>query len=98
MNRYWVSWVQETNDFRPTSFPPGKQILGWWCTGFTSGEDAILCALVSGTCEADAMTAIWREWPEANEWRFFQEVSNDWRPTDRFPIKDWMKERIEVAT
>lgn len=105
MKRYWISWVQRTEDFRPLHYPPNEAILGWWCSGYDSDDNAILCAAVDAVEASDACVAIFEEWPEAkddmaeNGWRIFQHDKGDnWTPGDRFPIdKPWMAERFGVA-
>lgn len=107
MQKFWVSWVQPSDDYRPLGYPPINQILGWWCSGYNSDENAILCACVIGEGETiddqtrHAIAAIEREWPEAvsakenkNGWRFFEPREADWQPSDRFPLSDWMIERF----
>jgi hypothetical protein len=96
MNRYWVSWVQVTEDYRPMNFPPHDRVLGWWKSGECE-EGANLCAVVEGESELDACESIKQEWPECEDggdWRFFQEVDNDFHPSDRFVLSDWMVPRF----
>jgi hypothetical protein len=100
-SRYWISWAQPTDDFRPLTFPPNEAILGWWRSGYDSNDHATICALV----EVDhnrpelATVAIIKEWPEvkevvkAGEWRFFNRVDSSWNPTDRFVREPWMTQR-----
>lgn len=58
-----------------------------------------MCATVEAESEDAAREAIRRDWPEAEEWRFCEP-----RPDkkielgDRFPLDDWMVERIAKAT
>ncbi len=100
--RFWISWVQPTSDYRPITYPPNNAIIGYWCSGSSSDMDEednddtdawILCALVQACNENEAKEAIYKDWPEATEWRFFEPKSNNWLPSDRFPLEDWMKER-----
>lgn len=97
--RYWLSWVQETEDYRPLHYPPKPEaIIGWWCSGFTSDGGATLCALVRASSVRAAKRAILAEWPEAPslsaEWRIEDEKPGDWLPGDRFPLDDqWMRDR-----
>jgi len=93
--RFWISWIQQTEDFRPINYPPNEAILGWWCSGCTADEEPILCACVDAQDDSDAEHWINKEWPEASEWRFFQERPGDWIPGDRFPLSDWMKPRFQ---
>lgn len=105
--RFWVSWVQPTEDIRPSSYPPNDQILGWWCSGYEYGDKAVLCACVFGKGETvgdqmrDATAAIETEWPEAtaseeneNGWQCFEARESDWKPNNRFPFSDWMVSRF----
>lgn len=96
--RFWISWVQTTDDFRPLTDPPNKAILGWWCSGYTD-RGATLCAAVEAASEGSAEQAVMIDWPEAaGEWRFCERVEDNFRPSDRFPIgRDWMKERFGGA-
>ena len=101
--RFWISWVQRTEDYRPKYYPPHHSILGWWCSGYDTEGHAILCACVEAKDAAAASSAIIHEWPEVKEliksgegWRFYnRNVSEAWRPGDRFPLSDWMVERFE---
>lgn len=96
MNRYWVSWLQTTEDYRPLTFPPNGRVLGWWCSGYRSSDDAAtICALVAAETEDDAKAVILKDWPEADEWRFCDEVEPDWDPNKggRFPPSEWSVER-----
>lgn len=100
MFRYWVSWVQETKDYRPVDYPPNRKILGWWCSGSDSDEHAILCAVVEAKSMPEARDAVYIDWPEATEntdWRFFEEKPVDFIPGDRFPLSDWMESRFSPA-
>lgn len=105
--KFWVSWIQPTEDFRPINYPPNEQILGWWCSGYDSSDNPIICACVVGIGETigdrmrSATDAIDIEWPESTSseenstgWRFFDEKADDFRTSDRFPLSDWMKERF----
>lgn len=95
--RFWTSWVQPTEDYRPLTDPPNENVLGWWCSGYDSSDQAVLVALVQGENEHNAKTAIAADWPEqkpSNGWRFFREVARDFTPGDRFPMAGWSRERI----
>lgn len=95
MKRFWISWVQPTEDYRPLNYPPLPPIIGWWCSG-SCDEGAILCALVRAKGERDAKSQVKVDWPEATGWRFCDERASDWRPSDRFVIDDaWTRERIQ---
>ena len=95
--RFWISWVQPTEDHRPLHYPPGEAILGWWCSGEDCAtNNSMLCAVVEAASEKQAKRVILKEWPEAGnvEWRFVEERGDDWLPGDRFPLSDWMKPRF----
>jgi len=97
--RYWLSWYQVTEDYRPLTYPPNEAILGWWCSG-ESIHGATLCAVVEACCEEDAWSAVKLDWPEmdpTSDARFISEKSNDYVPGGgRFPIKenDWSYGRL----
>lgn len=75
MNRYWISWVQETLDYRPIIYPVYKQIIGYWCSGYEK-DFPIMCALVQCDNKGDAQILIYKHWPEAiyRDWRFFDKL------------------------
>ncbi len=98
VQRYWMSWLQPTEDYRPLTYPPHKGILGWWCSGY-SDDGATLCAVVEAVDFTGVEAAIFKDWPEAfvgpDGWRFSEEIEGmDWRPSDRFPLEPWMVERF----
>jgi hypothetical protein len=94
MNLFWISWYQPTEDYRPLGYPPNAAILGWWCTGTRTSDDAsTICALVRAEDEAAAQSAVIIDWPEAIDWRFC-ELRHDWQSSARFPLTDWMVERM----
>jgi hypothetical protein len=97
MKRFWMSWFQPTEDHRPLTYPPNAGILGWWCSGQREDGAWTLCALVQARWELPAKIAVRKDWPEATEWRFVREVASDFSPGDRFPLSDWMKERMQVS-
>lgn len=94
--RYWISWYQPTEDYRPLSDPPNEHVLGWWCSGSRISDDAAtLCAVVAGADEHEAKAAVKCDWPEATEWRFVEEKPSDFIPGDRFPVEGgWVKQRL----
>lgn len=105
--RFWVSWYQPTDDFRPLTYPPNEAILGWWCTGFRCDDAATICALVEiknnkydiNEIEEAVDEAILEDWPEAELGRFCEPVEDDWLPGDRFQIDDddeWIRERLGI--
>ena len=93
--RYWLSWIQPTDDHRPLTYPPNRAILGWWCSGDTS-KGSVLCGLVEAADDAAAKAAVLTDWPEATAWRFCEEHEPDFRPGTRFPLSNWMLERVEA--
>lgn len=93
--RFWLSWVQPTEDHRPLTYPPNEAIIGWWCSGYTPEDHATICALVEAVDEEGAKLAVLKDWPEAGEWRFCEQFGLSWQPNDRFPLSDWMQERIQ---
>jgi len=98
MQRFWVSWVQRTEDYRPVNYPPNRRILGWWCSGSDSDENAVLCAVVEANNESEVRDAVYTDWPELAEnpdWRFMEEKSDTFVPNDRFPISGWMTSRFD---
>lgn len=97
MKRYWVSWLQPGEDYRPLKDPPNEGIIGWWCSGYDSGDTAVLCALIRARDERYAVDAVLQDWPEFKEWRFCEEVESDWIPTSRFPLTlDWQRKRANL--
>jgi len=94
-HRFWVSWVQPTEDYRPLRFPPHEPVLGWWCSGYDAGDNATLVALIEAEDKEAAEKVISTEWPEWTSWRFIEEVADDYLPGDRFPLSDWMEDRLK---
>lgn len=90
MRRFWISWWQVTEDWRPVYNPkkepePLKHM--YWSSGERCSDGAAsMCAVVDAKNEADAKRTIRRYWPEAKEWRFCEEKSNEWLPGNRFPV------------
>ena len=93
MSIYWVSWYQPTQDFRPLSFPPNKNILGWWKTGENTSNESTLVAIVNAVSVKDAEKLIRKDWPEVTNWRFIEKKST-LLLNDRFLLTNWMIERI----
>lgn len=91
---FWISWYQPTEDHRPLTFPPNKGVLSWHCTGSCAAGDT-MCALVVGENQIHAEEIIRVDWPEAEEWRFCNRASST-TLSNRFPVSDWMQERIEL--
>lgn len=92
---YWVSWVCTEDDYRPVSCPPNENVLGWWCTGQDSNDNAILCAMVfSETYDSGVIDSIQKDWPEfAGDFRLF-EVHKTLKLSDRFVVSEWMEPRL----
>jgi hypothetical protein len=92
--RWWVSWYQPTEDYRPLHDPPCEAVRGWWCSGETETGSFTLCAVVDAPDEQGVKDAVYEDWPEAVVYRFITEKPNDFTPGDRFPLSDWMIPRI----
>jgi ribosomal protein S19E (S16A) len=76
--------------------PPNEQILGWWKSG-QRDDDAILCAAVRAEDEVGARCAVLKDWPEATEWRFCDQLKK-FVNSERFPLKrDWVRQRLASA-
>ena len=91
---YWTSWIQPTKDARPLGYPPNKAVLGWWKAGTRLPDKSdVLCALVVGSSPESAKASIKLDWPEAEEWRFIDQVQTT-ALSDRFEIKPWMHKRM----
>lgn len=85
--RYWLSWYEADEDFRPIEVEGAPS---WWCTGETCDEPArfTICAVVDAESEHAAKQFIDRYWPGAlaAEWRFCELKATDWQPdSGRFP-------------
>ena len=93
--RFWLSWYEESEDYRPLTFPPNEAILGWWCSGYCSDDSSTIVALVEAGSEEAAWKAVRLDWPEAVRERFCEAREDSYLPGDRFPLSDWMKERID---
>lgn len=98
--RAWISWICTSTDRRPLTYPPNRQILGWWCTGYAPSGESMLVALVECGDVNDAATAIYADWPEARlaveewGWRFADLKPDNYVPNDRFPLSEWMMDRV----
>lgn len=98
--RWWVSWYQPTEDYRPLQDPPeSPSVLGWWCSGWREDDGAhTLCAVVQANNKTEVRRRIRLSWPEAKEWRFMDENPSDWLPPDRFRIdKPWSRARFGLG-
>lgn len=95
--RFWMRWIQPTEDYRPLTCPPNTAILGWWCSGYDSKDNAFICAAVEAEDEDKAWEAVRKDWPEADDssGAFCESKEDDFKPGDRFPIDGWMIERFE---
>jgi len=88
LKKFWMSWYQPTEDWRPLKVPLPDGC-HFWCSGYRCSDDAAtLCAMWVAESEDRAKAQIQEFWPEADEWRFVNEVESDWLPGDRFPIAD----------
>lgn len=97
MNRFWMSWYEPLEDYRPMTYPPNEAVLGWWCTGYNDRNEPTLCALVQAETESLAWSAIEQDWPELIQ-RFCEPVASDYKITsDRFPVADWMRARMGLT-
>ena len=93
---WWVSWYQPTDDPRPLTWPPHKNILGYWETGYRDSDGAFtLCAYLLACSERIGKRIIKKQWPEAKEWRFFDRAERNEVDEGRFPMSDWMKPRFD---
>jgi hypothetical protein len=95
--RFWISWVQDTDDYRPVSYPPNKAVLGWWWSG-TTPNGYSLCAVVEANSLEDAVSKVLIDWPEisGDNLRFCDQRGSSYVPSDRFVMEDWMKERFNI--
>ena len=99
MKRFWMSWYCFDADHRPLTYPPNKEILGWWHTGDgLSGIDreySIICSMVEAKNENEAWAAVLEDWPGVEK-RFCEEQSkSEWRLSNRFVLSDWMIPRLK---
>lgn len=95
MKRFWISWEQPGEDYRPLSVQYPAGFLGWWCSGYAGdGSYSTLIALTDAESEQQAHEVIRKLWPEApggekqfrHDWRFSEERPDGWTPGDRFPL------------
>ncbi len=87
MKRWWVSWHQGGDDYRPVQWPLAKPLIAYWCSGH--GEDsASLCLLAEADTAQEVDDAIMAYWPDRGEMRFFEERAAGWTPEpSRFPMR-----------
>lgn len=102
--RAWMSWCENAVDYRPLTYPPRREVLGWWCTGYNADDMPTIVAMIECDDLNDAAEIVYSEWPMADEWV----EEHGWRfaalepdtfvpPSDRFVIADWMVDRIGVT-
>lgn len=91
MRRFWISWNEYSEDWRPITDPPTRAIIGWWKSGEAGdGSYATLCAVVDAASEGAAKKAVKKNWPPERMppvWRFCEEKPADFMPGGRFPAK-----------
>lgn len=81
--RYWTRFISPGADARPVIVPAPCQ---WWCSGTTSDDDSVVCALVLSE-SGDPFAALEKWWPGLRA-DSASEVADDWKPGDRFPHKE----------
>jgi len=87
--RYWISWYQAGDDYRPLSWPPPPHFIGYWCSGY-SDDSATLCLWIEQTSEAAAWADVEQHWsPGVGKRRFSNVCEPDFVPGDRFPRCEW---------
>jgi hypothetical protein len=83
MNKYWIRWTQSTEDYRPLI-----DEFEYWCSGYDSFDQPILCCLIEAETEEKAIELISHGWPADERSAFsIDEKPMDWEPSDRFPRK-----------
>lgn len=88
---YWVRFFSPGTDPRPTKVPSPVE---WWCTGTSSRDESVLCAIVkvASSCPREeafdrVKTALEEFWPGMRV-DSMDEKQNGWRPSGgRFPSK-----------
>jgi hypothetical protein len=106
ITRYWISWYQPTEDYRPITDPPTKNVLAWWNSGERDSDGAAtLCAIIAASSADEAERTIQKSWPEAAEFRFNEKKSKDWLPGDSFSYRSemakaeaWFMNELETIT
>ena len=92
--RYWVSWVESEEDYRPITWPPPSAVKGYWCSGYDADEAPIVCAVIDAENEEQLREILEKDWrPVEGDLRFVNEKADDFKPGDRFPIPGWAKDR-----
>lgn len=90
MKSFWISW------YSPPELGDFELVSPWWISGERLSDDALtICAAVRAEDEAGAealIMAAYDKKPQSLEWRFCEELADDWKPgaSDRFPAADWM--------
>ena len=89
---WWVRWLSLEDDYRPVNPYPPKDIIGWWCTGY-SGDNhgAYIVAWVRADSEKAAKVALNKAWPERKSYDIFRPMEEGGVPGDRFPPCNWSK-------
>lgn len=102
LKQFWCSWREVTKDYRPITFPPNDNVLGWWMTGEECGppdfvrQAVNICAFILGKDEDDVRASIKKDWPEFDgEFRFIDQYKLGSLPGNRFLMDDWMRERFK---
>ena len=95
MARWWVSWYEPSEDYRPVTWPLPPEVAGYWCSGHEWGgaQRATLCAVVDSESDVAARRVINAAWAHDGsiDWRFCDEQPADWMPPDdRFPHKGFV--------
>lgn len=93
MNKYWISWIHEE------TYGSFELYLPWWCTGYDSEDNSLICAAILAYNEEEAVNKIESSYdakPQHIIFRFIDEKEKEWSPfNDRFPKADWMKWNYE---
>lgn len=92
--RFWISWYEHADDYRPRTWPLPEAVPAYWCSGEAPGAFTV-CAIVDAPTEDAAQEIIGAHWnPGPLQLRFCQEVDQGWRPPgDRFPWPAWAEGR-----
>lgn len=94
--RWWMSFIGDAT--RGVLWPPPEGMLGSWCTGWDSDDKPVIVCWTQAPTEEAARAIAAQSFPESagREFRFCGVVEHDWRPNDRFPLSDWMEERLDA--
>lgn len=100
MPRFWISWYEpldDTEDYRPRKWPLAPAIVAYWCTGYTSDDQATLCAIVDAENEEAAEQAVEDQGWSPARWRFCNPVSTThWPEPTRFPVPEYATARRQA--